>query len=100
MKTAIRNGVVIAWKDDRHQVLSPGVVVFEDNEIVCVAERYDGAVDTTIDAAGRLVIPGLVNTHLHVTDTPYTKGFLEDFPGRPASPSIGVILRSEDPMEE
>jgi 5-methylthioadenosine/S-adenosylhomocysteine deaminase len=31
-----------------------------------------------IDATGRLVIPGLVNAHLHVTDTPYTKGFLED----------------------
>ena len=30
------------------------------------------------DATGRLVIPGLVNAHLHVTDTPCTKGFLEE----------------------
>jgi len=78
MRTEIRNGTVIAWIGGRHEILDPGVVVFEGNEIVFVGKDYDGEADTVIDATGRLVIPGLVNSHLHVTDTPFTKGLLED----------------------
>ena len=55
-----------------------GEVVFENNEITFVGEAYEGAVDEVVDATGRLVIPGLINGHLHVTDTPFTKGYLED----------------------
>lgn len=78
MITEIRNGVVIAWLDGRHQVLDPGVVTFEGNEIKFVGAAWDGEADEVIDAGGRLVMPGLVNSHLHVTDTLYTKGYLED----------------------
>ena len=78
MRTRIDNGTVIAWRDDRHVVLDTGVVVFAGTEIAFVGERFDGPTDRTIDATGRLVIPGLVNAHLHVTDTPYTKGYLEE----------------------
>ena len=78
MSTEIRNGIVIAWIDERHQVLDPGTVVFEGNEITFIGASYEGETDEIIDASGRLVIPGLVNSHLHVTDTPFTKGYLED----------------------
>ncbi len=78
MKTIIRNGTVIAWVDGRHTALDNAVVVFEDGDIVYVGRDYAGAVDATIDATGRIVMPGLVNTHLHVTDTLYTKGYLEE----------------------
>lgn len=78
MLTAIQNGVVMAWQEGRHQVLHRGVVVYEGDEIVYVGEDYRGDVDETIDATDRLVIPGFVNTHLHVTDTLFTKGYLED----------------------
>ena len=78
MTTAIRNGTVIAWNGERHDVLKDGEVVFDGSEIVHVGGAYDGPVDEVFDATGRLVIPGLVNGHLHVTDTPFTKGYLED----------------------
>lgn len=78
MTTVIRGGIVIAWQGGRHRVLKRGEVAFDGNEIVFVGEAYGGAADVVIDATGRLVIPGLINAHLHVTDTPYTKGFLED----------------------
>jgi cytosine/adenosine deaminase-related metal-dependent hydrolase len=83
MKTVIKNGVVIAWVDGQHQALANADVVFEGNEIIFVGNDYQssengGPIDEVIDATGRLVIPGLVNTHLHVTDTLYTKGYLED----------------------
>lgn len=82
MKTAIRNGTVIAWNGQSHTVLENGVVVVDGNRISFVGGSYDEPVDNSIDAAGRLVIPGLVNAHLHVTDTLYTKGYLEDFKSR------------------
>jgi len=61
-------------------------VVFEDNEIVHVGAAYDGEADTSIDATGRVVMPGFVNSHLHLTDTSFTKGHQEDV-GSPSGPS-------------
>ena len=78
MTTEIRNGTVIAWIDGKHQVIDRGSVVFDGQMITFVGTAYDGEADQVIDAAGRLVIPGLINNHLHVTDTPFTKGYLED----------------------
>ncbi len=81
MRRHINNGTVIAWIDNRHQILDRGSVVFEGNEIVFVGAAHEGPVDRAdevIDATGRLVIPGLINSHLHVTDTAFTKGCLED----------------------
>ncbi len=78
MRTIIENGIVIAWSDGRHRVLDRGVVVFEDDTVTFVGKSYGGETDETIDATGHLVIPGLVNAHTHVTDSAYTKGYLED----------------------
>jgi 5-methylthioadenosine/S-adenosylhomocysteine deaminase len=78
MITEIRNGTVIAWIDDSHQIVEQGKVVFDDQTIIYVGQTYEGKSDQVIDATGRLVIPGLINNHLHVTDTPFTKGYLED----------------------
>jgi cytosine/adenosine deaminase-related metal-dependent hydrolase len=78
MTTLITNGTVIAWVDGRHSILESGSVVIEGNEITYVGDNYEGEAETVIDATGRLVIPGFVNAHLHVTDTLYTKGYLEE----------------------
>lgn len=91
MRTIIENGIVIAWSDGRHRVLDPGVVVFEDDEITVVGGSYDGEADQTIDAAGRLVIPGLVNVHAHLTDTAFTKGIIEDI-GKPNFTTLYRVL--------
>lgn len=81
MKTYIENGTVIAWQDGRHQVIDAGVVVIEDDTILEVGQtpsRPPDAHDQWLDARGRIVAPGFVNTHLHVTDTLYTKGYLDE----------------------
>ena len=78
MKTLIKGGTVVAFGDDGHTVLEKGVVVFKDNEITHVDETYAGKADVTIDASGKLVIPGLINMHMHVTDTAYTGELLVD----------------------
>jgi 5-methylthioadenosine/S-adenosylhomocysteine deaminase len=81
MKTWIENGVVVAWVEGEHQVLEGAVVVFDGNQIVHVGppDAFPRSPqDAVIDATGRIVMPGFVNAHLHVTDTPFTKGYLEE----------------------
>ena len=85
MKTLIQNGTVVAWNGSNHHIQENGVIVFENNEIIFVGEIFEGQVDSTIDASGRLIIPGFVNSHLHLTDTPFTKGHQEDV-GNPSGP--------------
>jgi cytosine/adenosine deaminase-related metal-dependent hydrolase len=41
------------------------VLVFEDDRIVHVGQRFDGRADREIDARGKLVIPGFIDTHVH-----------------------------------
>ena len=92
MTIEIRNGIVIAWNGERHEVINPGVVVFEGNEIIFVGTAYDGVSDEVIDATGRIVMPGLINSHLHVTDTPFTQGYLEDIGDKgPAGGSTNLV---------
>lgn len=65
MKTLVRGGWVVGYDGAGHELLPEGVVVYEDDRIVHVGHGFDGPVDRTIDARGRLVSPGLVNCHIH-----------------------------------
>ena len=78
MKTLVRGGTVVAYMDDGHEVIENGTVVFEGNDITHVGETYAGNADLTINASGKLVMPGLINMHVHITDTPYTGELLVD----------------------
>ncbi len=92
MITEIRNGTVIAWNGTEHFVIDPGVVVFSGNEITFVGANFDGYSDSIIDATGRIVMPGLINCHLHVTDTPFTQGYLEDIGDKgPAGSATNLV---------
>lgn len=64
----VTNGIVITV-DGSRRILNPGSVAIDGNQIVAVdtpaaiAGRYRAA--QTIDAAGKVVMPGLINTHTH-----------------------------------
>ena len=64
----ITNGIVITV-DGNRRILNPGAVAINGTDIVAVdtpaviASRYRAA--QTIDATGKVVMPGLINTHTH-----------------------------------
>jgi cytosine/adenosine deaminase-related metal-dependent hydrolase len=65
MRTLIKGGWVVGFDGHGHELIPNGRVVYEGNRIVHVGGTFDGTVDRTIDATGKLVSPGFVNCHLH-----------------------------------
>ncbi len=63
MRTLIRGSYVIGFDGNEHRLIRDGVVVYEDDRVVHVGKSYNGKVDETIDAKGKLVSPGFINIH-------------------------------------
>jgi 5-methylthioadenosine/S-adenosylhomocysteine deaminase len=70
----ISNGILITVDGDR-RILNPGSIAINGSDIVAVdtpaniAARFKAA--DTIDATGRVVMPGLINTHTHAAMVMY-----------------------------
>lgn len=77
-RTVIRASHIIAYDGTGHRYLRDGVVVYEGNTIVHVGKRWEGTADHEIDATGKLVTPGFINTHAHLSGSPLDKSLLED----------------------
>ncbi len=65
MRTRIRGGWVVGFGGRTHTLVRDGVVVYEDGRILHVGGAFDGTVDREIDARGKLVCPGFIDTHVH-----------------------------------
>jgi 5-methylthioadenosine/S-adenosylhomocysteine deaminase len=69
MKTRIERGWV-ATMDNELRVYTDGTVILEDNRITYVgpsSEAPGDQAERTIDAQGKIVLPGLINTHVHLS---------------------------------
>jgi 5-methylthioadenosine/S-adenosylhomocysteine deaminase len=77
----ILTGGTVITMDAAHRVLTPGAVVIDGSDVVAVdgavtiAARFRSA--TTLDTTGKLVLPGLVNTHGHAPMVMY-RGLADD----------------------
>lgn len=79
MKTKIRNAEwAIVWNGSSHEYRKSIDIVFEGDTILFVGSAYDGTVDETIDGAGLMFMPGLVDAHSHIGIEPPNKGIREE----------------------
>lgn len=62
----ISNGTIITMDEDRTR-LTGHIAVQNDRIVAITPERPAGRFDHEIDATGKIVIPGLIQTHVHLT---------------------------------
>ena len=74
MRTLIANGTVVTATDS-----TAADVLIEDEQVAAVVApgSFEGAADRTVDAAGRLVVPGGIDVHTHM-ELPFGGTFASD----------------------
>ena len=62
----IKNGTVITMDEKREKKYETLDIVIEEDTIKEVLPNYQGPSDEIIDAKGKIVMPGLINSHTHL----------------------------------
>lgn len=63
----IKNGTIVTMNNDRD--IFKGDILIQDNKITKVEDNINIAVDDVIDSKDKIIIPGLIQTHIHLTQT-------------------------------
>lgn len=74
MSILIKNGILVTM--NRHREITAGDLLMEGDRITAVGQAAPPA-DHIIDARGKLVIPGLIQTHVHLCQTLF-RGMADD----------------------
>ncbi|HMP88732.1 MAG TPA: putative aminohydrolase SsnA [Kiritimatiellia bacterium] len=85
----IKNGILVTL-DEQGDFFDHGAVLVEDETIAAVGDVGDASADRIIDANGRVIMPGFINTHHHLYST-LARGFSP--PGEPASNFKQILER-------
>ncbi|MEK6406480.1 MAG: dihydropyrimidinase [Acidobacteriota bacterium] len=72
MKTLIKNGNIVTAVDNYH-----ADILIEDEKIAVIGAKLDMETERTIDATGKLVIPGGIDPHTHM-ELPFGGTFASD----------------------
>jgi 5-methylthioadenosine/S-adenosylhomocysteine deaminase len=75
--TLIRNATIVTMNDALDIV--HGSVSVRDGRIASVGPEPEGAHDTVIDAGGAYLLPGFIQTHVHLCQTLF-RGYADDMP--------------------
>lgn len=65
MRTRIRATWIVGHEKGAHTLIRDGEIVYEGDRILHVGKAFAGRVDKEIDATGKLVAPGFIDTHVH-----------------------------------
>lgn len=60
----IKNGTVITMNNEK--LIDNLDIVIDNDSIIKIEKNYDGEYDEIIDAKNMVVMPGLINTHMHL----------------------------------
>lgn len=67
MNILIKNATLISMSETREKIEENVDIKIEENKIIKIGKNLDSNdIDKTIDATGKVVMPGLINTHSHV----------------------------------
>lgn len=73
---------MIVTMDDERRVITDGAIAIRDGLIAAVGKSRaitaDWHSDTVVEGRRFVVTPGLINTHVHITGEPLTRGFVPD----------------------
>lgn len=72
----------IATFNDSNEIIENGDILIKDGKIEAIGKNIDAVVEKTIDCTNKLVIPGLVNSHLH-SDENMFRGLFDNLPLEP-----------------
>ena len=91
--TLIENGYLLPMNS--REIVADGAIAFENSRIVYAGpaagfDRTTHRPDKVINAKGKAILPGLVNTHVHLVGA-YMKGLTEDVAG--SGDSAGLYKR-------
>jgi 5-methylthioadenosine/S-adenosylhomocysteine deaminase len=65
MRTKIEATWIVAHEKGAQRLIRDGAVVYEGSKIIHVGAGFEGRIDRTIAAKGKLVAPGFIDTHVH-----------------------------------
>ena len=77
----VTNGTILTMEESERQIIN-GAVAIDGDRIIAVGrtdEFADWKISKVIDAAGGIIMPGLVNTHTHASMTCF-RGIADDLP--------------------
>ena len=77
MTTVIRNATILTLNDAREIV--DGAITVSGGRITAVGRETDHVVDRVIDARGGYLLPGFVQTHVHLCQTIF-RSYADDMP--------------------
>lgn len=92
-ETLIRNAYIVTV-DSARRVFTDGYIAFAGGRIVAVGPLAECAIaaDETIDARGRLVMPGVANAHNHLNQVAF-RGYNDDrWPVKDIPNAVGKLL--------
>jgi 5-methylthioadenosine/S-adenosylhomocysteine deaminase len=77
MSVLLRNATIVTMNDQLEVVR--GDVSIRNGRIAAIAPSIEGRHDRVVDAAGDYVLPGLIQTHIHLCQTLF-RGYADDMP--------------------
>ena len=77
MSLLIRNGLIVTM-NDRFDIVD-GDVSIQEGRIAAIGTNLPGSHAKTIDARGGFILPGLIQTHIHLCQTLF-RGYADDRP--------------------
>ncbi len=67
MRTLIKNSNLISMSENRERHEEKIDILIEDKKIIKIGKGINEKVDQTINATGKIIMPGFINTHSHIS---------------------------------